>query len=209
MEIFSTEEQQEEAIKNFLSKYSNAIIGGFVAGLVGIYGYNWYQDKTIADQEAMSQEFTQIESETGLNKEQAAEFVVQNSESGFAVLASFKLAKAFVEEQAFDKAAEQLKWVINNSEDASVVDLATVRLARVQIALGQSEQAYTLLSAPKTEAFVAQFAELKGDIDYKAGRIDQAREQYQLAADNDGLTGNPGLKMKLDNLATDNGTVAL
>lgn len=209
MDIYSTEEQQEEAIKKFLSKYGNALIGGFVAGLVGIYGYNWYQDKTLADQEAMSQKFAKIEQDNTLVKAEAESFIKENGDSGFAVLAAFKLAKSFVEEKQFDKAAEQLKWVAANSKDQAVVDLATLRLARVQVALGQSDDAYQALQASKTEAFTAQFAELRGDIDYQAGRIDQAREQYQLAADNDGLAGNPGLKMKLDNLATDNGTVAL
>lgn len=210
MEIYSTEEQQVEAIKSFWSKYGSAIIGGVVVGLASIYGWNWYQANQQAEQEAQSlayQEATKNVSAT--NSESVQTFIENEADSGYASLAALQLAKSFVESNELNKAATQLKWVADNSDDSALVDLATYRLARVLIASGDSEQALKLVQQPQTSAFTAQFAELKGDILLNQGDESAARTAYQTAADNDGLAGNPGLKMKLDNLTQDNGTVSL
>ncbi|WP_143872383.1 YfgM family protein [Catenovulum sediminis] len=209
MEIYSTEEQQVEAIKKFWSKYGTAIIVGSVLGLGGIYGYKVFQNKQIEKLEAQSLAYSKIESNEQLDKKAAESYIQENTDSGFAVLAAFKLAKSFVAEQQYQQAADQLKWVTKNTSDLALQDLATVRLARVLIAFEKSEEALALVGQPNTEAFTAQFAEIRGDIHLQKNDKDKARTAYQLAADNGGLTANPALKMKLDNLAVSNGTVAL
>ncbi|WAJ69015.1 YfgM family protein [Catenovulum adriaticum] len=210
MEIYSTEEQQVEAIKSFWSKYGNAIIGGVVVGLASIYGWNWYQSNQKAEQEAQSLAYQDAtENLSVANSEQVQTFIESEADSGYASLAALQLAKSFVEAGELTQASTQLKWVADNSNDPALIDLATYRLARVLIASGDSEQALALVQQPETTAFTAQFSELKGDILLEKGDESGARSAYQTAADNDGLAGNPGLKMKLDNLAQDNGTVSL
>lgn len=210
MEIYSTEEQQVEAIKSFWSKYGNAIIGGVVIGLASIYGWNWYQSNQQAEQETQSLAYQDATANlSAANSEQVQTFIESEAGSGYASLAALQLAKSFVEADELTQAATQLKWVADNSNDPALVDLATYRLARVLIASGDSEQALALVQQPETTAFTAQFSELKGDILLEKGDESAARSAYQTAADNDGLAGNPGLKMKLDNLTQDNGTVSL
>ncbi|MCU4676994.1 tetratricopeptide repeat protein [Catenovulum sp. 2E275] len=210
MEIYSTEEQQVEAIKSIWSKYGGAIIGGVVVGLASIYGWNWYQDNEKATQEAQSLAYQQATENVSVdNTAKVQSFIEAEKGSGLATLAALQLAKTYVEANQLDKAAEQLKWAKDNTQDKSVQDLATYRLARIEFAQGNADAALDLVNAPNSEAFTAQFAELRGDILLSQGDADKARGEYQTAADNDGLMGNPGLKMKLDNLAQDNGTVAL
>lgn len=43
MEIYSSEEQQVEAIKRFWQDYGKAIVGGVVLGLAALYGFRFYQ----------------------------------------------------------------------------------------------------------------------------------------------------------------------
>ena len=44
MEIYSTEEQQVDAIKQFWKDYGNSILIGAVVGLGGLYAWNYYSD---------------------------------------------------------------------------------------------------------------------------------------------------------------------
>ncbi len=210
MEIYSTEEQQVEAIKSIWSKYGNAMIGGVVIGLAGIYGWNWYQDDVKATQEAQSLAYQQaVEGISAQSSDKVESFISAESDSGYATLAALKLAKSFVEAGELNKASEQLNWVVANNKDAAIKDLATYRLARIEFSSGSAEKALQAVAKPESEAFISQFAELRGDIYLSQGDNEKARNEYQTAADNDGLAGNPGLKMKLDNLAEDNGAVAL
>ncbi len=41
MEIYSSEEQQVEAIKRFWQQYGKAILGGVVLGLAALYGFRF------------------------------------------------------------------------------------------------------------------------------------------------------------------------
>ena len=41
MDIYSTEEQQVDAIKQFWKDYGSSIIVGAVVGLGGLYGWNY------------------------------------------------------------------------------------------------------------------------------------------------------------------------
>lgn len=209
MEIYSTEEQQVEAIKSFWAKYGKAVIGGVILGLGGIYGYKVWQQNILEEQESLSLKFSQLESNSGLNTQAAEEFVKSNPDSGYAELSALKLAKSYVANNQLDKASEQLTWLVNNSQDSALQDLARVRLSRVQIAQADYSAALATLDAVKNEGFKGQVEELKGDAYYQQNELDKARTAYQAAADQAGLDASPTLKLKLDNLSTDNGVVAL
>ena len=71
----------------------------------------------------------------------------------------------------------------------------------MQIAQQQYDDALSTLNAPLPEAFKANVAELKGDIYTQQGNKEQARVAYQAAVDAGGLTSNPLLQIKLDDLA--------
>jgi len=45
VEIYQTEEQQEEAIKGYLKENGNMLIAGLVIGLGSFIGFNYYQTK--------------------------------------------------------------------------------------------------------------------------------------------------------------------
>ena len=86
-------------------------------------------------------------------------------------------------------------------ENTELKAIAITRLARIQIAQTNYDDALTTLNAPLPEAFNANVAELKGDIYTQQGNKDQARTAYQAAIDAGGLTSNPLLQIKLDDLA--------
>ncbi|WP_404343568.1 YfgM family protein [Pseudoalteromonas mariniglutinosa] len=200
MEIYSTEEQQAEAIKRFFRDNGITIALGIVIGLGGLYGWKAYNQHQVTSAESASDAFTQLV-ESGAVLDQADNFMTENSATSYSTLTAFVAAKEAVEKNDLDAASDKLSWIINNEQNAQLKATATTRLARVHLAQKQYEQALAVLNSELPNAFTAAIAELKGDIYAAQGNKDQARKEYQAAADNGGLTNNSLLQIKLDDLA--------
>lgn len=200
MEIYSTEEQQAEAIKRFFRENGLSLALGVIVGLGGLYGWKAYNQNQITTAEQASDAYTKlVESDSVLASADA--FISENKDSQYATLAAFVAAKEAVDTQKLDVANEKLSWIVTNVDNAQLRAIATTRLARVQIAQQQYDDALSTLNAPLPEAFNANVAELKGDIYTQQGNKEQARVAYQAAVDAGGLTSNPLLQIKLDDLA--------
>ena len=203
MEIYSTEEQQVDAIKQFWKDYGTSIAVGAVVGLGGLFGWNYYSEHQIAQAELASEAFQTMTApamtEAGMLA--AAEtFAKDYSQKGYQSLLSLIVAKAAVEAGDLEKAEITLKSVIATAADTSLVMVATIRLARVQAELGQVAIAITTLEQVSDPAFTAQRDELKGDFLVRKGDAELAKAAYQAAVDNGGAMASPALQMKLDNL---------
>ncbi|ASD68036.1 YfgM family protein [Pseudoalteromonas piscicida] len=200
MEIYSTEEQQAEAIKRFFRENGTTIVVGAVLGLGGLYGWKAYNQSQIDSAEAASEAYTQVvESDDVLAKSDA--FVAANADSNYAVLAAFVAAKEAIDKDDLKLAAEKLTWAADNVANAELKATALLRLARVQAAQSQYEQALATLAKPMPEAFKAQLAEIQGDIYLAQGDKDKARSAYQSALEAAKGNSNPMLQIKLDDLA--------
>ncbi|WP_026377236.1 YfgM family protein [Aestuariibacter salexigens] len=201
MEQFATEEQQVEAIKKFWKENGVSIIVGAVLGLGGLWGWRYYTDVQIANQEAASnayQELVQsLESDTV--GAQADSFVSANSDSGYALMASLIMAQQAAQNGELDTAAERLQFVSSNADDPAIKAVAAVRLARVQIEQGHLDAALATLEGVTDEAFSAVVDEVKGDVYVQQEQFDKARAAYSSALEDN--AGNNLLKVKLDNLA--------
>ena len=203
MEIYSTEEQQVDAIKQFWKDYGTSIVVGAVVGLGGLFGWNYYSEHKIAQAELASEAFQTMTAPamTDAGMLAAAEtFAQQYNQKGYQSLLSLIVAKAAVEAGDLGKAETTLKSVIVTAADTSLVMVATIRLARVQAEQGQIAIAITTLEQVSDPAFIAQRDELKGDFLVRKGDAELAKAAYQAAVDNGGATASPALQMKLDNL---------
>ncbi|MCF2856889.1 tetratricopeptide repeat protein [Pseudoalteromonas sp. SMS1] len=200
MEIYSTEEQQAEAIKRFFKENGTPLIIGAVLGLGGLYGWKAYNQNQIASAEASSEAYNQlIESDDILAKSDA--FLTENAGSNYAVLAAFVAAKEAVDAGELEQAATKLTFIADNVQSPELKATAQLRLARVQLAQSKHDEALATLSKSIPASFSAQVAEVKGDIYLSQGDQEKAREQYQKAIDADGAQNNALLQIKLDDLA--------
>jgi len=207
MEIYSTEEQQVEAIKKFWQENGTQIIVGAALGLAGFWGWNFYVDKKIEAQEAAStgfEKFTEVAGATDVNSESVESelkaFVEKHGDSGYAIFVKLIAAKQSVADEKFEVALEHLTSASAQVTDSSLKGLVESRIARVQMELKQYDAAIATLNGISNEGFKSRVAELKGDVYLAKGEIDKARLEYQTAADNGGLQGNNLLQMKLDDL---------
>jgi predicted negative regulator of RcsB-dependent stress response len=205
MEIYSTEEQQAEAIKRFFRENGTSLIIGAVLGLGGLYGWKAYNQHQIDSAEAGSEAYNQlVDSGDVLTK--SDEFLTNNGESSYAVLAAFVAAKEAVEQGKLDVAQEKLSFAASTVQAPELKATAYLRLARVQAAQQDYSAAMATLGNQMPASFAAQLAEVKGDILLAQGKKDAARDEYQKAVTAGGSDNNPLLQIKLDDLA---GTTAL
>ena len=121
MEIYSTEEQQVEAIKRYAREYGPAIIAGVVIGLGGLYGWKAYNQAQIENSEAASDAYTKFIETAGQENSQVVAnsdaFLAEHKDSNYAVLAAFVASKEAVEAGNFDVAKQKLNWVLANSAE--------------------------------------------------------------------------------------------
>ncbi|WP_104400490.1 YfgM family protein [Vibrio penaeicida] len=203
MELYDTEEQQVEAIKEWWKENGKAVIVGAVVGLGGIFGWRFYQDSQAEAQGAASQAYdkvlTQIQNSGAESSSDALAFIEANKESQYSVLAALQLAKAFVEAGELDKALEQLNWAKANTKDTAIVSLLTVRTSRVLAEQEKYDEALTQLDSIKEAGWAGRVAELKGDILLRQGNPEGAYAAYSEAQQQSDASQT--LQMKLDDLA--------
>ena len=203
MEIYSSEEQQVEAIKRFWNEYGKAILGGVVIGLAALYGWRYYQAEQRASAEALSGSYAQLIQQQSSNEEwlaQAQSFIAEQGSSSYAVFAALLAAKEAVNASNLPEAIKQLSWVQQNTTDASVKAIAQIRLARVQRETGDYAAALATLNQTVPVSFAAQQAELKGDVLQASGDLPAAKAAYQQALAQAGQNTQL-LQIKLDELA--------
>ena len=204
MEIYSSEEQQVEAIKRFWNDYGKAILGGVVIGLAGLYGWRYFQAEQRSQAEQVSAQYSQLleqqQSEGSDWLASAQGFVDAQSDTSYAVFAALLAAREAIDSQQLAVAAKHLSWVMNNAKDAPVQAIAQLRLARVQREQGNYADALATLQSPVPASFAGQQAELKGDVLQLTGELVQAKAAYQQALASSEQT-RPLLQVKLDELA--------
>ncbi len=205
MEIYSSEEQQLEAIKRFWNEYGKAIVGGVVLGLAVLYGFRFYQAEQRGSAELASTRFSQLIEQRADNASedwlaQAQGFIDGGKKDTYAVMAALLAAKDAVTLQQYDKAEAQLNWVLAQAKEPSLLALAQLRLARLQREQGKLDEALVTLAKPVPASFIALQAELKGDILAQANKPGDAKAAYQQALEHAGQNTQL-LQIKLDDLA--------
>jgi predicted negative regulator of RcsB-dependent stress response len=206
VEIYSSEEQQVEAIKRFWQEYGKAILTGVVLGLAALYGFRFYQAEQRDAAEAASSKFSQLVEQrdaASASEEwlaQAQGFIATSKSDNYAVLAALLAAKDAVVLKQYDTAAEQLNWVLAHAKEPAVLALTQLRLARLQREQGKLDEALATLAKPVPESFTSLQAELKGDVLVQADKLAEAKAAYQLALETAGQNKQL-LQIKLDELA--------
>ncbi|OEE79157.1 YfgM family protein [Vibrio ordalii] len=203
MELYDTEEQQVEAIKDWWKENGKAVIFGAVIGLGGLFGWRYYQDSVIAAQEAASESYSKAVTQLaakGAEAEMVVEsFIDSNKGTEYAVLAALQLAKVQVEAGQIDEALAQLEWAKANTKDDAILPLATYRVARIKAEQGQFDAALADLTTITEKGWAGRIAELRGDISLRKGDTDAAYAAYTEAQQADDASQT--LLMKLDDLA--------
>ncbi|GAM67157.1 mlr7403 protein [Vibrio ishigakensis] len=203
MELYDSEEQQVEAIKDWWQENGKAVILGAVIGLGGLFGWRYYQDSVVEGQEAASVAYNSavqtLQTQGVAAADQVQSFIDSNSDREYAVLAAMQLAQAQVAEANYAEALKQLEWAKANTKDTAIAPVLAIRAVRVKAEMGDIDGALADLDAAKAEGWEGRMAELKGDLLLRNGDKEGAYTAYteaQQAAD-----ASQTLQLKLDDLA--------
>jgi predicted negative regulator of RcsB-dependent stress response len=195
VELYDSEEQQVEAIKDWWKENGKAVILGAVVGFGGLFGWRYYQDSVVSQQETLSEGYTKaLASDSDI-----AAFIEANSGKEYATLAAMQLSKSHVDAGEFEDALKQLQIAKSNTKDEALLPLITFRIARLEAQLDNLDEAISQLDTITAEGWAGRVAETKGDYLLRKGDTEAAYAAYtqaQQASDASQL-----LQMKLDDLA--------
>ena len=209
---YDIEEQEKlDAIKDWWDKNGTKVIllaVVFAVGVFGWRGYQWYEQHQAT--KAMGY-FEALEVAAAQNNEESKARIFAASEalrndhakSGYTSRGVLVAADALLKQGDLAGAQTQLEWLVKNSGEPAMVDIARLRLSG--ILLEQADYTAALQQIEKdSPAFAGLYADRRGDIYYAQGQLEQARAQWQ-----DALSLLKGMdyiqivQLKLDALAKD------
>jgi predicted negative regulator of RcsB-dependent stress response len=202
---YETDEEKVEAIKAWWKENGVAIVAGLAIGVVAIVGWRYwgdYRDRVAGQASAV---FDQVLANAATGQTETVVEQTRTLENSFrstpyAALASLVEAKALYEAGQAEDAIAALTRAIGDAPDPAIARIAALRLARIQVAEGQLNEAVTTIAGHDTSPeFAGEFAAVRGDIAAGRGDYAEARQAYELAiADGSGLAQL--IRLKLDNL---------
>jgi predicted negative regulator of RcsB-dependent stress response len=168
MNVYMTEEEQIEKIKEFLKQYGFTIFLAIVIALGGSYVFRyWQQHKERAYQEA-SMHYETLMGSLSNNEYEASKLRTQKlierfPNTPYAKMAALVLAKEEVYVKRYSEALKHLQWVMDHAEDAAMQQIARLRAARILLGENKPNETLSLLSKV-TDAFYLPVIEgIRGD----------------------------------------------
>jgi predicted negative regulator of RcsB-dependent stress response len=201
---YLSEEEQVEALKKWWKENGRSVIAGVVIGLGAVFGWQaWSQhQQQIAEQ--ASHRFAQMQfAMEGGNydavEKQAELLASEHADSSYTLFAALYKAKIKQERGDSAGAQEELEWVLANTDEPGLQQIARLRLVRVLLEINDTDKAASVLAQAENDSFAGEFAALRGDLANIQGDSEAAREAYQEALQR-GVTDSGMVLMKLDDL---------
>lgn len=187
-DIILTQEEQDERARQWLKDNGLAILLGVALGLGGIFGYQTWQARQIAQAEQASALFSRVLAATQTSEladisADVEQLKSEFSSSPYAAKAALLRARQLAVSD-MPAAQAELEWVLGHAEEEGLQHTARIRQAKVLIAQNELAAAKALLNDQDAVGFTSFYAELRGDVARLEGDFAAAREQYQIALDN-------------------------
>jgi len=203
------EQEKLDAMKAWWGRYGSLVLTAVLvvaACLAGWRGWQWYQSHRAGQAMGYFEALEDAAGQTGddaVARVKAASATLRDDYAGtpYAARGALVAAHALQAQGDLAGAREQLEWVARG-KDAALAPLARLRLAGVLLDQKQYDAALAQLEDPPP-AFVALYADRRGDILAAQGKRDEARAAWQRAIDTLG-TGHaltPVVQLKLDALS--------
>lgn len=175
------EELRREQFEKIWEQYGTYIIGGVVALLLAVGGYQWWQSRSIADAEAAGLRFEEAlnlaEGGKGDDAQKAFSTIASGSRSNYALLAQLALAGEAVKSGKTDAAIAAYEAAAAKAGDALIKDFARLQSVSLKIDSIDFTEAQNrlndLIGDKNPWRFMAR--ELLGVAAVRSGRLDDAK----------------------------------
>lgn len=211
MDEYLSEKEQIERIREWWRENGWYLVAGAALGAVALFGFNQYRNYTEARAEAAAALYLDLQDVLEDDDHTAAEALLvelreEHPNSPYTDQAGMLIAGLYLTTEP-SRAANELRFVMENTEDRDLGLIARLRLARVLMYQNQHQEALRVLEVPNLGPFAAQYSEAKGDALYALGEVDAARAAYQEALIGPGAewVNRSFVEMKLDSLEVASG----
>jgi predicted negative regulator of RcsB-dependent stress response len=187
MEGLNTESQELLLLKQYWQKYGKLLIGALLLILVFMAGTRYWQQRKAQQAELASQAYQEMllaefAGDSSTAKAKGVALLETYGDSSYAQLAGLSLAKIYINENELDKAAEQLRAVTKHKNSKRLgYYIATVRLAKVLQQQNKFDEALELITHDPDAAYLALYAETRGDLYVAKGQTEDAKRAYKQA----------------------------
>ncbi|HGM5490509.1 TPA: YfgM family protein [Serratia fonticola] len=206
MEVYTTENEQLDAVRNFFAENGKALVVGVVLGIGALVGWRYWQSSQTSSMMAASQSYQQASVALASGKAEdvaAAEKFIQANSNTYGVFAALELAKHFAEQGDFAKAEQQLVVAQSHAKDENLLAMVNLRLARVQMQEKKLDEALKTLDGVKGEGWMAMMQDVRGDVLLAKGDSKGAREAYSKGIESNASQALAAvMRMKLNNLSS-------
>ena len=205
MEVYSNENEQTDALRNFFANNGKALAVGVVIGIAALGGWRYWSSHQDDTAKSVSAQYQQLTSAMQAGKPETLEavnrFASENSNT-YGALAAMDLAKQYVDAGQLDKAATLLQNGLKDTKDANLQAVINLRLARIQLQQNQADAALKTLDGVKGDGWTAIVADIRGEALLTKGDKQGARDAWSKGVESD---ASPALKqmmqMKMNNLS--------
>ncbi|PYG50059.1 putative negative regulator of RcsB-dependent stress response [Pantoea sp. AG1095] len=205
MEVYSNENEQVDALRQFFANNGKFLAVGVIIGIAALGGWRFWASHQEGTDKAASAEYQQLTSAMQADKpdslEAVATFASENNNT-YGALASLDLAKQYVETNQLDKAITLLQSGLKDTKDANLQAVINLRLARIQLQQSQADAALSTLNNVKGDGWTAIVADIRGEALLSKGDKQGARDAWSKGAESQ---ASPALKqmlqMKMNNLS--------
>ncbi|MGC0985980.1 YfgM family protein [Pantoea agglomerans] len=205
MEVYSNENEQTDALRNFFANNGKALAIGVVIGIAALGGWRYWSSHQDDTAKTVSAQYQQLTSAMEAGKPETLEavnrFASENSNT-YGALAAMDLAKQYVDAGQLDKAATLLQNGLKDTKDANLQAVINLRLARIQLQQNQADAALKTLDGVKGDGWTAIVADIRGEALLTKGDKQGARDAWSKGVESD---ASPALKqmmqMKMNNLS--------
>ncbi|MEN4973552.1 tetratricopeptide repeat protein [Pantoea allii] len=205
MEVYSNENEQTDALRNFFANNGKALAIGVVIGIAALGGWRYWSSHQDDTAKSVSAQYQQLTSAMQAGKPETLEavnrFASENSNT-YGALAAMDLAKQYVDAGQLDKAATLLQNGLKDTKDANLQAVINLRLARIQLQQNQADAALKTLDGVKGDGWTAIVADIRGEALLTKGDKQGARDAWSKGVESD---ASPALKqmmqMKMNNLS--------
>jgi len=191
MDYLKTDEEQGEALKRWLAQNGLGLLVAIAVGVGSVLGYQQWQQYQINQQSDAAGRYQELielsainfsEQDTDADYERlltVADGLRQShAGSNYAALGAGIVAAQAVERGDFDLAVSQLTYAEAELELPELKAMASLRLARLELELGQGDAALNRVRSMSAEFFKGSRSELEGDILVALEKPLEAREAY-------------------------------
>jgi len=187
MAAYDLEEQEQIAeLKAWWTQYGNLVVAvllALVVGFAGWQGWNRYKNAGAAEASALYFDLQRAaaDDDAGQVRKIAGELISKHGNTVQAQMGALLSASVQFRKNDLDNVRPHLEWAAEKGKDATLRDLARLRLAAVLLQQGAANEALARLQPVPGGPLLARFEDLRGDALALQGKTDEARTAWKAA----------------------------